>query len=368
MKKLSPSGRILRGDLAKAVALALILVPGPALAQTFPDPRDEAKLYELARKEGKVVWYESAPLEAMKAVAAEFEKRYPGIKVETLRIVGVQQYQRFMQETQARQYLADVVHISDYPSVAALARDGLLAKWRVPTADRFPEGFRLDDYAYSNYSTDLAIVYNVNKVTPEEANLLRGDWKAVLAPRFKGRFAVTTMKCGVCYAGIHMFLDPKFKDRFGPEFLKQVAAQKPAVYSEVLVGFDRVIAGEHDFTYWTWEAVAVTKWEQGAPVRWVFPEPTPGFAVSWQAMSKFASHPHAARLFQNWSMSEEGAWVLQKKYGARTSLKGIEDRREVTRQPWYVPIKTRYAVDFKRWAEDYHKDMDLWIKTLQMAR
>ena len=70
-----------------------------AMAQQTPGPNDEAQLYELAKKEGKVVWYESAPLEPMQAIALAFEKKYPGIKVEVLRIVGVQQYQRFMQES-----------------------------------------------------------------------------------------------------------------------------------------------------------------------------------------------------------------------------------------------------------------------------
>ena len=76
---------------------ACSLLVGPAWAQTFPATRRDS--YEAAKKEGTVVWYESAPLEPMKAVAGEFEKKYPGIKVEVLRIVGVQQYQRFMQET-----------------------------------------------------------------------------------------------------------------------------------------------------------------------------------------------------------------------------------------------------------------------------
>ncbi len=353
--------------MAAAIAAILIVVPGGAQT-TFPDPKDEAKLYEAAKKEGKLVWYESAPLEPMKTVAAEFEKTYPGIRVETLRIVGVQQYQRFLQETQAKQYINDIVHISDYPSMEALIRDGHLVDWKVPTSDRIPETFRMNNYAYAPYPSDLAIVYHVNKLKPEEVEMLRRDWKAVTDPRFKGRFAVTTMKCGVCYTGVHMFLDPKLKDRFGPEFLKQVAAQKPAMYAEVLVALDRVVAGEHDFGYWLWEAPAVMKFEQGAPIRWLFPEPTPVLANTWQGISKYAPHPNAARLFQNWTMSEKGALVLQQKYGSRPVLTGLADTREITKASWYVPIKTRYDVDFKRWAENYHKDMDLWIKTLQAGR
>ncbi|MEO5699385.1 MAG: extracellular solute-binding protein [Casimicrobiaceae bacterium] len=358
----------IRWSWLRILASLAMFAAAPAWAQTFPNPSDEAKLYELGKKEGKVVWYESAPLEPMQAIALAFEKKYPGIKVEVLRIVGIQQYQRFMQEVQAKQHNVDILHISDRPSMSSLVDDGHVAEWKVPVHDRYPEVFRMKNHAYANYTTDNAIIYNVNKVTPEEVKLLESDWKAVLDPRFKGRFAVTNMKCGACYAGIHMFLDPKMKDRYGPEFLKQVAAQKPAVYSEVLVGLDRVIAGEHDFTYWTWEGIALTKWQQGAPIRWIHPKPTPTFGNSWQAISKYAPHPNAARLFQNWSMSEEGEIAIQQLYGSATVMKDLKDQRSVTKEAWYKPIAQPYEVDFARWDRDYHKDMDLWANILKQAR
>lgn len=346
-----------------AAALALASALTGAYAQNFP--QDEAKLYEAAKAEGKLVWYESAPLEAMKAVAAEFEKKYPGVKVEVLRIVGVAQYQRFLQEVQAKRHSADVLHISDYPSMMDLIEQGHIADWKVPLHDRIPEMFRMKQHAYANYTTDNAIIYNVNKVSPEEVKILASSWKGVLDPRFKGRFAVSTMKCGACYASLHMFLDPKFSKEFGPDFLKKVAEQKPAVYGEVLVGLDRVIAGEHDFTFWTWEGIGVTHIQRGAPIRWVRPSPTPEFGNSWQAVSRYAPRPNAARLFQNWSMSVEGAEVLQVKYGSRTTLSGIEDKRSVVKESWYEPIKEVYPVDVKRWERDFSKDLDLWAKTLR---
>ena len=92
--------------------ISLVALTSSALvtsAQTYS--ADESKLYEAAKKEGTVVWYVSAPIEPMKDVATEFEKRYPGIKVEVLRIVGIQQYQRFMQEVQAKRHFVDILHI-----------------------------------------------------------------------------------------------------------------------------------------------------------------------------------------------------------------------------------------------------------------
>ena len=161
---------------------------------------------------------------------------------------------------------------------------------------------------------------------------------------------------------------PSTRIAYGIEFLRQIAAQKPAVYSEVLVGLDRVIAGEHDFTYWTWEGIALTKWQQGAPIRWLHPKPTPTFGNSWQAVSKYAPRPNAARLFQNWSMSEEGSLAIQQLYGSATTMNGLADQRSVTKESWYKPMAEEYNVDFKRWDRDYHKDMDAWIKILRESR
>ncbi len=348
------------------VVIFLVLTVYLALAQ-FPDPKDEAKLYELAKKEGTVVWYCGNPLEWSRENEKDFEAKYPGIKVEVLRIVGVAGYQRFLQETNAKQHIVDVLSISDYPSCKSLKQLGHIAEWKVPTSDSVPTAFRIENCFYCEGPSSLAIVYNINNVIPEEVKILDSSWKGVLDPRFKGRFAVTSMKCGACYGGVHMFLDPKNAQVFGPDFIKAVAAQKPKVYSDVLVAFDRVVAGEHDFIYWTSEAIAYQKWLQGAPVRWIHPDPTPEWGVSWEGISKYAPHPNAARLFLNWLMSEAGA-LSQQRIGRKHSLEGVKDIRQVTLEYWYDPIKTRYDIDFERWEKNYNKDMDFWIKTMMEGR
>jgi iron(III) transport system substrate-binding protein len=365
--------RALRAMLA-AAALALGLgVAGPvvapaALAQTYPAPTDEAKLYELAKKEGQIVWYEAAPIEPMQQLVNKFSKRYPGIEVQLLRITGPQQYQRFMQETEAKQHIADLLLLSDLPLMRDLIERGHIASWKVPTFDRIPDAFKVGDHAFAPYTTDIAIVYNTNKVTPEEAKILESSWKGVLDPRFKGRFAIVKRKCGTCYAAVHMFLDEKFKAEYGEPFLKAVAAQKPLIYSDNPIALDRIVAGERDFVFWLWEAIAVTKWQQGAPIRWVRPTPTPEFGNSWQAISKHAPHPHAARLMQNWLMSEEGTIALQEAYGSATTLSGVPDTRAVTKEPWYKPIAQRYDMDWARWEKNYESDMTLWQKIQDSSR
>ena len=202
--------------------------------------------------------------------------------------------------------------MSDQPSTVALIDDGHVAEWKVPTHDRFPEQFRMKNHAYAAYLTDNAIIYNVNKLTAEEIKLLESDWRGVLDPRFKGRFAATTMKCGACYAGIHMFLDPRnTRINSAPNSCRQDCRAKAGDLLRSARwprSCDRWRARLHLLDL---EGIALTKMQQGAPVRWIHPKPTPIFSNSWQFISKNAPHPNAARLFQNWITSEEGMKIHQ---------------------------------------------------------
>ena len=340
-----------------------------ALAQGFPAPGDEARLYEGAKREGTVVWYGGAPLEPMRAMADDFERQYPGVKVEILRIPGIPQYQRFMQESEAKQYIVDLLHLGDSPSMIDLVNRHYVAEWKVPTFDRVPPDARIGTNAYAAWVNDVNIAYNPNKVSAEEVAMLAADWRNLLDPRFKGRLATMNQAaCGFCYAQIQMFLSPQYKDRFGWDFLKALAAQKPALYGDAVVAADRVIAGEQDIDIVGAEGIVVSKWAAGAPIRWVHPSPTPAYGNTWFGVSQFAPHPYAARLLINWFMSVDGAKSIQARYGGINMLMGYADQRPVTREPWYSPIKDRYTPDWNAWNANYEGDWAAWTKLLKESQ
>src|SRR5262245_21790946 len=85
--------------------LAALGLCAPATAQ---DAVDGAA----ARKEGKVVWYTSTPIEQAQKIAGMFEKD-TGIKVELFRSGGTQVLRRFQQELGAKRIVADVMTTSD---------------------------------------------------------------------------------------------------------------------------------------------------------------------------------------------------------------------------------------------------------------
>jgi iron(III) transport system substrate-binding protein len=350
--------------LAAIGALAAAAPAARAQKPAMPDPSDTAKLYEMAKQEGQMVLYHGAPEGPMRQVVAQFAKQYPGIAVSTVKASGVAVYQRFAEETQAHQYIADVVHFSDYPTMVQAIKDGMYASWKIPNYDSFAAPYKIGTYSYALYLNDVAIAYNPNKVSPEEVKLLQ-DWHNLANPRFKGRIALYPESCATCYGIISMFLDPKMPG-FGLDFLKRLAANKPGVFDSTAQALDRVIAGQYDITI-SFEGLLVAQWEHGAPIRWIHPKPTPLIVAPMIGVSATAPHPAAARLFLNWLASPAGAVVMQKEMGAITSISGVPDQRPVIKQPWYSPITDPYHPDMERWSNDYDKEMAIWSRLLKQS-
>ena len=74
---------------------------------------------------------------------------------------------------------------------------------------------------------------------------------------------------------------------------------------------------------------------KGAPVRWVFPAPTP-VAVTTQSISAHAPHPNAARLFQEWSVSAESEDLWLSLVAAGASRNDVTDPRKAARKDWFA--------------------------------
>src|SRR5262252_4365104 len=93
------------------------------------DQTDHAKrLIEGAKKEGKVVWYTALSIQDAELLTKRFEKTYPFIKTEMLRLVTDALLTKILTETKAGVYNADVIEI---PGIAGniLKKEGLFDKY-----------------------------------------------------------------------------------------------------------------------------------------------------------------------------------------------------------------------------------------------
>ena len=290
--------------LATCLAFALVLSAASAPAQ-------DARL-EAAKKEGKVVWYTSLALSSSEKVAKLFEAAYPGIKVEVHRTGSQRILQRVMQELQANIKIADVVHTSDAGHYVLLKDKKLLMKYAPAGIDRFPAAFKdKDGYHYGLRATVNVIAYNSKIVPAAEAPR---TWKDLLDPKWKGK--LVTAHPG--YSGVIATHVLALVHLHGWDYFKQLAQNKPMLVqsavdpSGVVASGERPIAADGgDYTFYQVK-------KKGNPVEIVFPKEGVPLVVSPSAITSFAPHPNAARLFTDFIFSRDLQQVLADSEGLYT--------------------------------------------------
>jgi iron(III) transport system substrate-binding protein len=285
--------------------LAMLALADGAAAQ-------DAKLVEAARKEGKVVWYTSLALPTAERLAKAFETAYPGIKVEVNRTGSERILQRVMQELQANIKTVDVIHTSDAGHFVMLKDRKLLAKHTPPGVERFPAGFKdRDGYYYGLRATVNAIAYNTKAVSAADAPK---TWKDLLDPKWKGK--MVTAHPG--YSGVIATHVLALVNLLGWDYFKQLARNQLMLVqsandpSGVVASGERPVAVDGgDYTFYQVK-------KKGNPVEIVYPKEGVPLVISPTAITAFAPHPSAARLFTDFSFSRELQQLLADSEGLYT--------------------------------------------------
>ena len=288
-----------------AVLIIFSLLPtGEAGAQT--------PLVEAAKREGKVVWYTSLALPSAEKVAKLFEAAYPGIKVEVHRTGSQRILQRVMQELQANIKNVDVVHTSDAGHFVLLKDKKLLARHTPAGVERFPAGFKdKDGYYYGLRATVNVIAYNTQKVTAAEAPK---TWKDLLDPKWKGR--MVTAHPG--YSGVIATHVLALVHLHGWEYFQALAKNQLMLVQSAVDPSGVVASGERPVAVNGGEYTFYQSKKQGNPVEIVYPKEGVPLVVSPSAITSFAPHPQAARLFTDFSFTREVQQVMADSEGLYT--------------------------------------------------
>jgi iron(III) transport system substrate-binding protein len=286
------------------VLLATLVVAGAAQAQ---DPRLEA-----ARKEGKVVWYTSLALPSAEKVARLFEAAYPGVKVEVHRTGSERILSRVMQELQANIKNADVVHTSDAGHFVLLKNKNLLMKHTPPGVEGFPAGFKdKDGFYYGLRATVSVIAYNTKAVPAAEAPR---SWKDLLDPKWKGK--MVTAHPG--YSGVISTHVLALVNQYGWDYFKQLAQNRLMLVQSAVDPSGVVASGERAVAVDGGEYTFYQTKKKGNPLEIVYPKEGVPLIVSPTAITSFAPHPNAAKLFTDFSFSREVQQVMADSEGLYT--------------------------------------------------
>lgn len=284
-----------RALLAGAASLSAL----PVLAQTPANPAMEELAQAASRETGPCVWYESSPQEQTDQVIAAFNRRYPAVKMQHVRLVGgVDIAARMVQEARTPGQSADIGSVSA-DQIWGLNGRNLLAQvdWRrlgaSPAQAPVPFTVNIAAAAY-------VIVYNRNLVP---ADAVPTGWDDLLNPRWQGRVGAWLIS--------HPFaqLAKAWNEQRAVDYTERFSRLNPMLFRSTFTLAQQIAAGELPIGLGLYHATQPVI-ARGAPVSVVPLEPTVTTSI-WTAVARNAPNPNSARLFVAWLLTPEGALAYE---------------------------------------------------------
>jgi iron(III) transport system substrate-binding protein len=265
--------------------------------------RADAALEQAALKDGELTWYiAQLDTETAERMGRAFTARYPGIRVSVIRTTGQVAYERLLQELKNNVPQCDVFSSTDIAQYPALKKRGALAEFRPDGADGLlPAAKATVDpgFYYPSALIGHLLIYNSAKVKSEDAPR---TWLDLLDPKWKDRIATGHPAFSGC-TGVWVVALRKL---YGWSYFEKLAKNNPRVGRSgndpvTLINAAECLVGPAP------SGTAFQQVDRGNPIVPVYPEDGTGLCVGPSAVMTSAPHPNAARLFQDWLISDEYA-------------------------------------------------------------
>lgn len=270
----------------------------------------EQRLGEAARKEGQLNLYTSLTTDDMAVLNGAFEKRH-GVKVRQWRAASDKVLQRVVTEARAGRFEVDVVETNALP-LESLHREKLLQPLISPALAQLIPGAVPDHGQWAASRLNVFVqAYNTERVAVEELPRRLED---LLEPRWKGKlgieasdddwFSVQVRERGEA-AGLRLFSDLArgngLSVRKGHTLLTNLVA-----------------SGEIGYALTVYNFTAEQLRQRGAPIAWHVLPPAVARA-NGVAIPRRLPHPHAALLYCDFMLGDEGQALLAQRDFVPTS-------------------------------------------------
>lgn len=263
-----------------------------------------SQLQSKAEQEGQVNWYTTFAANDVSDMVAAFNKVYPKIKVNALRLSADQLPTRVITEQRGQEFNADVVS-GDAPQVDQLINANALQPYcpsdqqPLPSGQTMPKG-----YCGNVYVVTTVIVYN-----PKALGRLGlqppKTFQDLTAPAWKGHFSMDPSAVNL-YEGL---INSMGHDK-ALALLKQLGANQPKLVESHTLALTQVEAGEPvaSASAYGYKTASDARKNPGK-VAFVNPTPLPTSFTPID-IARNAPHPAAATLFVNWMTSQQGQQAI----------------------------------------------------------
>lgn len=309
---------------------------GAGADASLADPGSE--LAVAAAEEGSLTWYSTIPAEPAQAILDAFGETY-GLDVELVQLAPGPLVETFLADYSRGDVKADVVFFSSIVDLYATRDVGALDEYVPNEAAALQDDVRdlgapfgiplyvsVDSWVFrSDLDEDLKELFRA------------GDWSMFADPEvrdaLRGQVGGGDPVVAGGPANAAMTLYNEWGEERYLQWLDEFRDMDPVLFPSQVPLHEALVSGEIVAALGA-QSFAIGQIAEGAPLETVVFDPSPGYAV-FNAVAADAPHPSAARLFQEWILSEAGQGVLAAEYDASSVREGWVDDRAQTTQDWY---------------------------------
>ncbi len=286
-----------------------------------------------AKKEGKVVVYQTAGPDLRDALAKAFFTKY-GITVESLTGTGFQVSEKIIRERRAGLYLSDLYQGGVTTPTILLKPAGVLdplePTFIIPDV-KDPEIIKKiwwegklhwvdPDHkilSFMAFPIPWAVI-NTDLVKPDEIS----SYKDLLNPKWKGKIVLfdptMTGPGGKLFSTSSRYI-------VGIDFWRDFAKQDPVILRDSRIVVEDVARGKYAFTLSPLTDVVEAFRREGAPLAYRMPIEGGSLTAGHGgiAIVNHPAHPNASRIFVNWLLSKEAVELFSKVYNVQSARDDI---------------------------------------------
>ena len=344
--------RVFFGAWASIFAF-VILLPWVALAAPSWQAEWE-RVLQAAKQEGVVSLLGTTGVDVRDALTLPFQKAY-GIQVDYFGGSGSQQATRVSAERRAGKYAWDIFvggTTTGFTSMIPIkAFDSLDPALILPDV-KDPKNWRGGGIEFVDPGRQMAVMTPTHRVilivnsAAVDPNSFK-SYKDLLNPKWKGQIAIDDPRRSgpgqACFT--FFFLHPEL----GPDFIRALARQEPAVFRDPSQLVNLVGQGKYPILIGPRDTMLADALKRSLPISIVNPRMVrEGSDISPAsgnvAMFNRAPHPNAAKVYINWLLSKEGQTDHARALGTVSSRLDVpHDHAESWKVPQPGAIKTYTA-------------------------
>ncbi|RME98618.1 MAG: extracellular solute-binding protein [Chloroflexi bacterium] len=285
-----------------------------ALLEQFAAERAAASVEGSADITGELNLLCVVDLEWCEGMVFEFNKLYPGIIINWVRMSSGESLTRLRNEASDPQF--DVWWGGPVDSYIAAAKEGLLEPYDSPNAVnlRDPNLMKADDNSWFGiYVGSLGFATNTNYLAEHPEVQAPTSWAELIEPQWKGQILVAhPSSSGTSYT--HLCTNIQLKGEEAWDYERALAANVLQFTKSGSAPARFVGAGEAAVAI-VFSHDIVAQIEKGLPLKLTFPSEGTGYEIGGTALIKGAKHPDLAKLWIDWALTP-AAQELGPKYSA----------------------------------------------------